>query len=96
MIMASFSTNNIGGLVFLQGILFGLSGSLIYLVHPSIPLLRGIEGLTFRRLTLHPVTGLRKREGFAQVSHPVEVDWEERHLLSYVLLISNLKFQILP
>jgi hypothetical protein len=32
MIMASFSTNNIGGLVFLQGILFGLSGSLIYLV----------------------------------------------------------------
>jgi nitrate/nitrite transporter NarK len=32
MLMASFSTNNIGGLVFLQGILFGLSGSLIYLV----------------------------------------------------------------
>jgi hypothetical protein len=79
MIMASFSTNNIGGLVFLQGILFGLSGSLIYLV---LLLIHIVMRLTFRRLILHPVIGLRRKEGFVQVSHPVEVDWEERHLLS--------------
>jgi hypothetical protein len=83
MVMASFSTNNIGGLVFLQGILFGLSGSLIYLVRFLTPLLPGVWlKLRLRRLTLHPVTGLRRKEGFVQVLHPVEVDWEERHLLS--------------
>jgi len=83
MLMASFSTNNIGGLVFLQGILFGLSGSLIYLVRLSTPLLPDVWlKLRYRRHTLLPVTGSRRKEGFVQVSHHVEVDWEERHLLS--------------
>jgi hypothetical protein len=64
MVMASFSTNNIGGLVFLQGILFGLSGSLIYLV----PLFKGIVSrLTSRQHILLSVTGSRRKEGFVQV-----------------------------
>jgi hypothetical protein len=49
MILASFSTGNIGGLVFLQGIMFGTSGSLIYLVSPIFSLLyrysRALDGL---------------------------------------------------
>jgi len=80
MLIASFSTNNIGGLVFLQGILFGLSGSLIYLV--LVTLSDFVSWLTYRRLTLHPVTGSRNEEVSARVLHPVEVDWVERRLLS--------------
>ena len=83
MLMASFSTNNIGGLVFLQGILFGLSGSLIYLVRIFIPLWQGkIHGLTSRRLIPRPVIGLRRNEDSALVLRLVEVDWAERPLLS--------------
>lgn len=77
MFMASFSTNNVGGLVFLQGILFGLSGSLIYLVrflrlHTSS--LAMVLRLIFRRHTLRPVTGSRNEEGSAQALLRVEVD----------------------
>ena len=94
MLMASFSTNNIGGLVFLQGILFGLSGSLIYLVRIFIPLWQGkIHGLTSRRLIPRPVIGLRRNEDSALVLRLVEVDWAERPLLSYVPSSSDATLQ---
>jgi hypothetical protein len=45
--------------------------------------------LIYRPRTLLLVTGSRSEEGSVLASHRVEVVWEERHLLSSVLLTSS-------